>query len=180
MTSASGGGSSDWLGTALNFGVSAISGFFGGGSAAAGSASGGFNYAGELSSFFSKNAKGNAYQSPSLSSYSGGVYNSPQVFAFAHGAGVFSEAGWEGIFPLGRTRSGDLGVRAIGGSADGETKSLLRELISVTRAQKGTKVVNAIGKGAIANELSGSEGEQVVFNHIRRNPAAVRRMLGIN
>lgn len=171
-------GGSNWLGTALNMGMSALGSYFGGGSSvAAGSAGGGFNYAGEMSSFFSRNAKGGVYDSPSLSAYSGGVYNSPQLFAFAKGAGVFGEAGPEAIMPLKRGPDGSLGVQAGGGNS--EMTALLRELLEVNKTQRGTKVVNAIGKGAIANELSGSEGEQVIFNHIRRNPQAIRRMLGL-
>jgi tape measure domain-containing protein len=61
------------------------------------------------------NAFGNAYQSPSLSAYSGGVYNSPRMFAFANGAGMFGEKGWEGILPLARMSTGKLGVHATGG-----------------------------------------------------------------
>lgn len=168
----------DWLGGLLKTGLSAASAYFGGGSAAAGSASGGFNYAGELSSYFSRNAKGNAYQSPSLSAYSNGIYNSPQLFAFAQGAGVFAEAGWEGIFPLRRTATGDLGVQAVGGGSDPETKSLLRELIAATRAQKAQKNIFAFDRRTVANELSGSEGEQMTLAHVRRNASAIRRILG--
>ncbi|VVM59161.1 phage tail tape measure protein [Pseudomonas fluorescens] len=61
------------------------------------------------------NAKGGVYSSASLSSYSGGVYNTPQTFAFAKGAGIFAEAGPEAIMPLTRAADGSLGVRAIGG-----------------------------------------------------------------
>ncbi|EKY4832750.1 phage tail tape measure protein, partial [Enterobacter hormaechei] len=42
---------------------------------------------------FTFNAKGNVYDSPSLSAYSNGIYQTPQLFAFAKGAGVFGEAG---------------------------------------------------------------------------------------
>jgi TP901 family phage tail tape measure protein/lambda family phage tail tape measure protein len=170
----------DWLGGLLQTGLSAASSYFGGGaSMAAGAAGSGFNYAGELSSFFSMNAKGNAYQSPSLSAYSGRIYNSPQLFAFAQGAGVFAEDGWEGIFPLRRTATGDLGVQAIGGGSDPETKSLLRELIAATRAQKAQKNVFAFDRRTVANELSGAEGEQMTLNHVRRNASAIGRILGI-
>lgn len=64
---------------------------------------------------FEKNALGGVYSSPSLSAYSGGVYSSPQLFKFAHGAGVFGEAGPEAIMPLKRGPDGSLGVRAAGG-----------------------------------------------------------------
>lgn len=67
------------------------------------------------------NAKGNVYDSPSLSAYSNGVFNSPQVFAFAKGAGVFGEAGPEAIMPLARTSNGDLGVQVAGGKGGAPT-----------------------------------------------------------
>lgn len=61
-----------------------------------------------------QNAKGGVYDSPSLSSYSGGVFNTPKTFAFAKGAGIFAEAGPEAIMPLTRAADGSLGVRAVG------------------------------------------------------------------
>ncbi|EPG1781835.1 phage tail tape measure protein [Enterobacter hormaechei] len=63
---------------------------------------------------FTFNAKGNVYDSPSLSAYSNGIYQTPQLFAFAKGAGVFAEAGPEAIMPLTRAADGSLGVRAVG------------------------------------------------------------------
>ncbi|HCT6486619.1 TPA: phage tail tape measure protein, partial [Klebsiella pneumoniae] len=59
-------------------------------------------------------AKGGVFDSPSLSAYSNQVYDSPQLFAFAKGAGVFGEAGPEAIMPLTRAGDGSLGVRAVG------------------------------------------------------------------
>ena len=59
------------------------------------------------------NALGNVYDSPSLSAYSNGVYSTPQMFAFAQGAGIFAEAGPEAIMPLTRASDGSLGVRAV-------------------------------------------------------------------
>ncbi len=57
-------------------------------------------------------AKGNVFNSPSLSKYSNGVYDKPQFFQFAKGAGVFAEAGPEAIMPLKRGPDGKLGVQA--------------------------------------------------------------------
>ncbi len=46
----------------------------------------------------------------------GGIVDTPEAFAFAHGLGIMGEAGPEAILPLARARSGELGVRAmIGG-----------------------------------------------------------------
>jgi len=64
---------------------------------------------------FKFNAKGDVYDSPTLSAYTNGVYSTPQYFAFAKGAGVFGEAGPEAIMPLTRAADGSLGVRAMGG-----------------------------------------------------------------
>ncbi|MEH9051378.1 phage tail tape measure protein [Klebsiella pneumoniae] len=64
--------------------------------------------------YFSFNALGGVYDSPSLSAYSNGVYSTPQYFAFAKGAGVFGEAGPEAIMPLTRGADGSLGVKAVG------------------------------------------------------------------
>lgn len=57
-------------------------------------------------------AKGNVFNSPSLSAYSGQIVNQPTMFAFAKGAGVMGEAGPEAIMPLRRTADGRLGVAA--------------------------------------------------------------------
>lgn len=167
----------DWLGGLLKTGLSMAGSYFtGGASVAAGSASGGFNYDGEMSSFFATHHSGGI---AGLEPTSMRLVN-PSAFLGATRYHVGGIAGdevpavlkrGEGVFTEGQ-------MKALGGG-NSEMTALLRELVTATRAQRGTKVVNAIGKGAIANELSGSEGEQVIFNHIRRNPGAVRRMLGL-
>jgi len=71
-------------------------------------------------------AKGAAISSPSLSTYSNQVIDTPTPFMFAKGGtpgsnlGVFGEAGAEAIMPLTRTSGGDLGVKAVS-SAPGVT-----------------------------------------------------------
>lgn len=61
-----------------------------------------------------RNAKGGVYASRDLSKFSGKVYDSPQLFKFARGAGIFGEAGPEAIMPLKRGADGKLGVQANG------------------------------------------------------------------
>ncbi len=61
------------------------------------------------------NAKGGVYDSPSLSAYSNQIHDTPKLFAFARGAGVFGEAGPEAIMPLKRGPDGRLGVSTAGG-----------------------------------------------------------------
>lgn len=67
-------------------------------------------------SFFTPNADGGVYNSPSLSAYSGQVVSSPTPFMFAKGMGLMGEAGPEAILPLSRSADGKLGVQG-GGSA---------------------------------------------------------------
>lgn len=91
--------------------------FFGGGSAALGE--------GTMTGFSEviPNAKGGVYDSPSLSSFSNQVHDSPQMFAFAKGAGIFAEAGPEAIMPLARGPDGSLGVVAMNAGGDSGASS---------------------------------------------------------
>ena len=101
------------LNMAVANGVSSIGSLFSFGASSAATASGGTAIQ-NAGANFTFNAKGNVYDSPSLSAYSNGVFQTPQLFAFAKGAGVFAEAGPEAIMPLTRAADGSLGVRAVG------------------------------------------------------------------
>ncbi|EIU6857742.1 phage tail tape measure protein [Pseudomonas aeruginosa] len=123
-----------------------------------------------IGSYFTANAKGGVYSSPSLSAFSNGVYNSPQFFAFAKGAGVFGEAGPEAIMPLTRAADGSLGVRAVGSggakSAGGNTFQINTNVTvtagttsqSVTSdtndnyAMQLSKMIADVARGVIAQE----------------------------
>lgn len=94
-------------------GVSSIGSLFSFGASSAAAASSGTAIQ-NAGANFTFNAKGNVYDSPSLSAYSNGVFQTPQLFAFAKGAGIFGEAGPEAIMPLTRAPNGDLAVRAVG------------------------------------------------------------------
>lgn len=95
--------------------VSGITGIIGGSASSAMSTTSGTVVTGQSFSVPMPhlNALGNVYDSPSLSAYSNGVYSTPQMFAFAQGAGIFAEAGPEAIMPLTRASDGSLGVRAV-------------------------------------------------------------------
>lgn len=88
------------------------------------------------------NAKGGVYDSPSLSNYSNGIYNSPQFFAFAKGAGVFAEAGPEAIMPLARGANGSLGVRAIGASSSAPAVSIGDINVTISGESQSAEVSN--------------------------------------
>lgn len=91
-------GESGWFGS--------LGGMFGGSSAGGSTPSG-------LYDGLTLNAKGGVYDSPDLSKFSNGIVNSPTMFAFAKGAGLMGEAGYEAIMPLTRTADGNLGVRMV-------------------------------------------------------------------
>lgn len=61
-------------------------------------------------------AMGGVMQSPGLHAYANQIHDTPKFFAFAHGAGVFGEAGPEAIMPLKRGPDGKLGVQAASSS----------------------------------------------------------------
>lgn len=91
---------------------------------------------------FRPNAKGGVYDSPSLNNYSNGIYNSPQFFAFAKGAGVFAEAGPEAIMPLARGTNGSLGVRAIGASSSAPAISIGDINVTISGESQSAEVSN--------------------------------------
>lgn len=70
-----------------------------------------------------KNAQGNVFEDGRrLQRFArGGVVDQPMFFPMRRGAGLMGEAGPEGILPLQRTPSGDLGVQAVGAGASNVT-----------------------------------------------------------
>ena len=111
-------------------GVSSIGSLFSFGASSAATASSGTAIQ-NAGANFTFNAKGNVYDSPSLSAYSNGVFQTPQLFAFAKGAGVFGEAGPEAIMPLTRAADGSLGVRAVGGGGGQSVSSAPQVYITI-------------------------------------------------
>ncbi|QLS34869.1 phage tail tape measure protein [Citrobacter sp. RHBSTW-00903] len=96
------------------------------------------------------NAKGGVYESPGLSKYVNGVYDSPQYFAFQGASkfakgGVFAEAGAEAIMPLTRDSAGRLGVRAQGGGGSGHQIN-----VDIYVDNKGNATTNTSGDGDTA------------------------------
>ncbi|MFU0930350.1 phage tail tape measure protein [Kluyvera cryocrescens] len=118
-----------------------------------GSASGGSTPGGAYANAASNvtfNAKGGVYDSPGLSKYVNGVYDSPQYFAFQGASkfakgGVFAEAGAEAIMPLTRDSAGRLGVRAQGGGGSGHQIN-----VDIYVDNKGNATTNTSGDGDTA------------------------------
>lgn len=103
------------------------------------------------------NAKGGVYDSPSLSTYSNQIHDTPQFFAFAKGAGVFGEAGPEAIMPLTRAGDGSLGVRAIGEQSSGPALPVIRGLIDMATQSLLATIKSLVGTGVSAS-ADGSAG----------------------
>lgn len=117
------------------------------------------------------NAKGGVYESPGLSKYVNGVYDSPQYFAFQGASkfakgGVFAEAGAEAIMPLTRDSAGRLGVRAQGG---GGVAPVINTTINVDAggyaAAHTSRSGDAMGR-VLADEMQNA-ALQVVQKHLK-------------
>jgi lambda family phage tail tape measure protein len=131
-----------------------------------------------LGGMFTVNAKGNVYSSPSLSAYSGGVYDSPKTFAFAKGAGIFAEAGPEAIMPLARGADGSLGVRASGGGGSSMVVNIIESPGNggqqSRRSENGVDILDIMVekvKSAIASDITRGSGAI---------PASLSRTYGMN
>ena len=123
-------------------------------------------------------AKGGVFEnSPSLSAYSGRVYDSPQPFLFAKGAGVFGEAGPEAIMPLKRGRDGKLGVASDGGAS--VTVNVINNTGAQTRQTerpdgRGGKIIDVLieqVEAKLAGNISTGSGPV---------PAALQSSYGLN
>ena len=93
----------------------------------------------------------------------GGIVSSPKLFPMAQGnVGLMGENGPEAVMPLARDSGGRLGVRS-----SGEQQSVVNNI----------KVVNVLDKSEILAALSGSAGEQVIVNAIKRNKGLISGVL---
>lgn len=114
------------------------------------------------------NAKGGVYDSPGLSKYVNGVYDSPQYFTFQGASkfakgGVFAEAGAEAIMPLTRDSAGRLGVRAQGGDGSGHQIN-----VDIYVDNKGNATTNTSGGGDAAARALAERMKQYVQEGIIR------------
>jgi len=114
------------------------------------------------------NAKGGVYESPGLSKYVNGVYDTPQYFTFQGASkfakgGVFAEAGAEAIMPLTRDSAGRLGVRAQGGGGAQPQVN-----IDIYVDNKGNASSNTSGDGSAAARALGKEIETKVTEILAR------------
>lgn len=111
-------------------------------------------------------AKGDVFMnSPSLSSYSGQVHDTPKFFQFAAGAGVFAEAGPEAIMPLKRGKDGRLGVASDGGA--GGVHINVSVNVDSSGASQGGTTTNGNSSAKALGDLMASTAKSVIVQEMR-------------
>lgn len=99
-------------------------------------------------------AKGNVFdEGTGLHDYVNTIVTKPTEFLFAKGAGLMSEAGAEGIFPLGRNSRGELGVKV----ADNTSASLAPVFAPTIQVN----VTNSGDGGNMSDNQAQKQGELV-------------------
>lgn len=137
----------------VGLGSSLFGSLFSAGASAAGSAASSAGGLG-LSTDFHAYAKGGVPGGKTISAFRNGVYDSPQYFAFAKGAGVFGEAGPEAIMPLARSSDGSLGVRMInGGGSSGVNVNMGGITIVSGEGKEATRSSAGIDSDGIIKQL---------------------------
>ena len=138
------------LGALFKFGMTAATAYFGGGPASAGSTQAGYS-PDIMNAWSAGQAQGGAWSGGTQMFAQGGAFtnsivSSPTAFGMANGArGIMGEAGAEAIVPLARTRNGDLGVRMMGGGAEGGNMTVVN--VNVNVAEGGSSGSSDGGAG---------------------------------
>jgi len=104
------------------------------------------------------------------------VYDSPQMFAFAKGAGVFAEAGPEAILPLHRGPDGSLGVMAAGAGGGGGESSITFGGITQHIQVSGQANAATLADVRRAAEQGARDGYELMLRDFKTNGAG-RQML---
>ncbi len=124
----------------------------------------------QIANFFSgflPLAKGGIFSGPGISAYSNSIVSEPTIFPFAKGTALMGENGSEGILPLGRTSSGELGVKTTG---DGESGSEQSEGVTVNiinySSEQATKREYRTANGGRSIDVQ--IGEAAAANYMQR------------
>jgi lambda family phage tail tape measure protein len=162
-------GESGWFGS--------LGGMFGGSSAGGSTPSG-------LYDGLTLNAKGGVYDSPDLSKFSNGIVNSPTMFAFAKGAGLMGEAGYEAIMPLTRTADGNLGVRMVDdtvssvGGGGAQVQQTIQQHFSIS-GNGDAALKQAMQEAARQGATDGAKKARQDILQDFSNRGQARRLLGV-
>lgn len=159
------------LGGVLGLLGTAASAYFGGGTngfasgtAAATSSAAGASASGYGNTYYQ--AKGGAWSGGTQMFAQGGAFTNsivsqPTSFGMSNGArGVMGEAGDEAIVPLARTRNGDLGIRALGGSG-GSGATIINVNVQVSEGGSSTQTNGGASFEKFGNELGGYVRKEV-------------------
>ncbi|HCB3503272.1 TPA: phage tail tape measure protein [Citrobacter amalonaticus] len=162
-------GESGWFGS--------LGGMFGGSSAGGSTPSG-------LYDGLTLNAKGGVYDSPDLSKFSNGIVSSPTMFAFAKGAGLMGEAGYEAIMPLTRTADGNLGVRMVDdtvssvGGGGAQVQQTIQQHFSIS-GNGDAALKQAMQEAARQGATDGAKKARQDILQDFSNRGQARRLLGV-
>ena len=97
-------------------------------------------------------AKGNAFSGGNVVPFrKGGVVSSPSNFSFGGGIGSIAEQGAEGILPLKRTSSGNLGVEAVGAGGGTTVNFFLAPGESVREFNESQPEIAAMMQGTMSS-----------------------------
>jgi len=111
-------------------------------------------------------AQGAAFDQGKILPYArGGIVDRPTIFPMAGGAGLMGEKGPEAIMPLARTKSGDLGVKAEGGTTNIQFNMINQSGQPLEATQKGTR--NEFGKQVIDVVITNLRTGRALRNMIR-------------
>lgn len=123
-------------------------------------------------------AHGNAFTGPIVPFARGGaLVSGPTAFPMAAGVGVAGERGPEAIFPIVRTRGGDLGVRATGGGMDLNVRveNNTSATASARRAPNGDLLIMLDQANEVLFNRSGSRSSRALRDGFGLRRATVTR-----
>lgn len=154
---------------------------FGGTSTTAASTSTGSGLTGTISTpglVFGK-AHGDAFTSSGIhkfaqgGTFTNGIYNSPTFFKFANGGsfsnGVLGEKGNEAVMPLGRTSSGDLGVKVVNNSSNTSGNTTIQIVTNVYGSSSDTSTPATDSSMKQMSEGIGVKIKQTLIDEMKPN-----------
>ena len=115
-------------------------------------------------------AHGRAFDAGKVTAFARGapftnsIVSTPTTFPMAEGRGMMGEAGPEGVFPLVRTSSGDLGVRAVGAGGG----MVLQLTTNVYVTPDGARSESAGGNPGQVGQLLADGMNAVVDDYMQR------------
>jgi hypothetical protein len=108
-------------------------------------------------------AQGNVFDQGNVVPFArGGIVRKPTVFPMARGWGVMGEAGPEAVMPLGRTSSGELGVKGGGVTVNIINNTSAKVTAKEERNAAGGQTINVMVENAIENGFASGRFDKVM------------------